>query len=159
MNANSERYYGLAIVSYLSLKKCSEFFKANNVFFSHTSKKHLSNFIETTKPIWRSINDLKLLHVPKDVIRDTSAKLGYEIESEIITEELNTQEQIVENLIDLLLTADVCEIDDLYLFLQNMKNKKKLYTEEELKIKLVKLAEQLNPVVKYDAEFFKQFYK
>ena len=40
-----------------------------------------------------------------------------------------------------------------------MKNKKKLYTEEELKIKLVKLAEQLNPVVKYDDEFFKQFYK
>lgn len=153
------RYYGLSIIANLCLEKSSEIFKSNNEFFSHVTKKHLSNFIFTSKPMWDKIKNLKELNVDKDVIKTTSENLGYELETEIIQDELTVQVQIVEMLIDLLLKADVNELYDLHLFLKNKIEKNNLYTEEEVLIILKKLGKTLNPVISYNDQYFKEYLK
>ena len=92
-------------------------------------KQQINTIINNSELITRNYESLKLL-------KNASKSLNKELDSSVISDEIETAKSLIVMINDLLIDGDAVQIYDAVLYLRNLKEGKKLFTEEEFKLKL-----------------------
>lgn len=92
-------------------------------------KQQINTIINNSELITRNYESLKLL-------KSASKSLNKELDASVISDEIETAKSLIVMINDLLIDGDAVQIYDAVLYLRNLKEGKKLFTEEEFKLKL-----------------------
>jgi len=129
-NYKIEKGISLSLVAYMLLQQAGIYLKSDGKYYKNKSKRLLDALLNDSKDIFYNIDNLRRLAIPKNILRKVEKEMGYEVEEEVMNEELTTSQKIFTNLVTLYMTSDTSQLYDLELYTTNLVNKKKLYTEE-----------------------------
>lgn len=117
----------------------------------------MRGFNTIAQPVLWEISKLKKLFVPAEKVAEINNELGYELESESIESDLNTEQSLFTDFIFTYLNSDTSQIYNLALIMENLKEGKKVYTEQEVEDVVNKTLKTITPAVKYDVNTYKRF--
>lgn len=124
MNKITVKSMGVALLCSHLLKVVCENVKNESGIYHQKTKKMLNNLLETVDSTLAKTHSLK-------AIQNTSKFLNRELEGEVVEDEVVTNAEIVEFVTDILLEGNGTKIYDLHLLLKNVKDGKRVYTQEE----------------------------
>lgn len=118
------RIAGVVGVTHHILLKCCNEFKLESGLYHHKTKKIVNNLLDTIIPL------IKLTRADKTILE--ARKEGFVMDLEDVNEDVSTRMQCIEDFSDVLMSGDVNRVFNLLMALDNIKNNKRLYTEEEV---------------------------
>lgn len=125
MNKITIRSMGVALLCSHLLKKVCENVKYDSEIYHLRTKKILNNLLETVDMALSKAYNVQ-------TIKRASQYLNRELEGEIVEDEIVTNAEIIELIAEILMDMDQRQVYDAHLLLKNIKQGKRLYTEEEL---------------------------
>lgn len=152
-----ERGLGCAVLGVILLDIASKAVKQENKFIPYNLRNWMRGFNTIAQPVLWEISKLKKLFVPAEKVAEINNELGYELESESIESDLNTEQSLFTDFIFTYLNSDTSQIYNLALIMENLKEGKKVYTEQEVEDVVNKTLKTITPAVKYDVNTYKRF--
>lgn len=127
MNDKLIRSMGVSLICNFLLNKCCKEISTESAIY-HQKLKRLSNqVIDLTQS---TINKSRSLQT----IQNASNLLQKDLDLEDIDDEIESNAAILELIWDIMLQTTPSKIFDLRMLLENVKNNRRLYTEEEMKL-------------------------
>jgi hypothetical protein len=133
---NREKGLTLCVIAALLIENGSRYLKKDNIFYKGNVKRMLNNLVDENATIIYNIEKLKNLIQQDDFVKQVSDEIKEEVDSEILLDGLNMEQRIFFNLINHFYHCDNSGLFHLDMYLDNIANNRKLYTQEEVDILL-----------------------
>lgn len=152
-----ERGLGCAVLGVILLDIASKAIKQENKFIPYNLRNWMRGFNQIAQPVLWEISKLKKLFVPVEKVQEINKELGYELEAENIENDLNVEQTLFSDFIFTYLNSNTNEIYNLSLIMENLKEKRKVYTEQEVEDVINNTLRTVTPAVKYGVNAYKRF--
>lgn len=119
------------LTSYL-LEYVGHVLKKDNIFYSQRNKQLLNQLLKQNEPFLKQAELVRQAEHPDlEAVKDNPM-----VNPEILTEELDTQVNIIIHFVEVFLSASPDELVDLDIILSNLKERKKVFTQTEVDLLL-----------------------
>lgn len=123
---------GVAMLTSYLLEYVGHVLKKDNIFYSQRNKQLLNQLLKQNEPFLKQAELVRQAEHPDlEAVKDNPM-----VNPEILTEELDTQVNIIIHFVEVFLSASPDELVDLDIILSNLKERKKVFTQTEVDLLL-----------------------
>lgn len=123
---------GVAMLTSYLLEYVGHVLKKDNIFYSQRNKQLLNQLLKQNEPFLKQAELVRRAEHPDlEAVKDNPM-----VNPEILTEELDTQVNIIIHFVEVFLSASPDELVDLDIILSNLKERKKVFTQTEVDLLL-----------------------